>query len=65
MYAIQMTDKNGKSGLLPALNNRSKDMTFDNIEDAEANLAVCKSAMEKDNSLRSLELTFEIVDYEM
>lgn len=65
MYAIQMTGKNGKSGLLPALNDRSKDMTFDNIEDAEANLAVCKSATEKDNSLRSLELTFEIVDYEM
>ena len=64
MLAIQMTDRNGNSYLLPAFNDRSKDMTFDNIEDAEANLAVCKSATEKDDSLRALELTFEIVDYE-
>lgn len=64
MYAIQMTDKNGKSCLLPAFNDRSKDMTFDNIEDAEANLAVCKSAAEKDTFFSSLEMTFEIVNYE-
>ena len=64
MYAIEVRDKNGESWLLPAFNCKSKAMTFDDIEDAKANLAVCKSATAKDVGLSTLGLTFKIVDYE-
>lgn len=60
MYAIKMTEKNGESRLLRSPFNLDKVkpiMTFDKIEEAEANLAVCESVAEEDG----LETIFEIV----
>ena len=59
MYAIKMTGKYGTSKLLPAINDKSKVMTFDTIEEAEENLAICKNVAKIDK----LTTTFEIVDY--
>ena len=67
MYAIKMTEKNGESRLLRSPFNLDKVkpvMTFDKIEEAEANLAVCESVAKKDTFFSSLEITFEIVNYE-
>lgn len=63
MYAIKMTDKNGESRLLHSPFNLDKVkpvMTFDEIEEANANLAVCKNVAEEDG----LEMTFEVIEYE-
>lgn len=57
MYAIKITENGTQRLLLSPFGKEVKLMTFDTLEEAEANLMCCKEAVKTDG----LNMQFEIV----